>query len=112
MAIYLANGFSLNMLDIKDGEEVNVNVSIHSVSKERVRTAVLDGAVSVIGHRDTAKIVENDLEVGVDLYNRSTIKLVKGDIVYIAQYIGPRLEEGVTTLPENARIEYFRVVIS
>ena len=31
------------------------------------------------------------------------------DLVVVAQYVGPRLPEGATSLPENAKIDYFAV---
>lgn len=43
--------------------------------------------------------------------NRETMKLDAGDVLVVAQYVGPRLPEGATELPPNARIEYFTVQI-
>jgi len=42
---------------------------------------------------------------------RPNLVLQPEDLVVVAQYIGPRLPEGATELPANARIEYFTVQI-
>jgi hypothetical protein len=61
-----------------------------------------EGLTSVVGHADTAAIL------GV-AFNRSTLKLVPGDVLIVAQYDGPRLPEGATSLPEGARFRWFKV---
>lgn len=63
-----------------------------------------ESAISVVGHQDLANII------GVP-YNRTNLKLNKGDVLYVAQYVGGRLPEGCTTLPEGSSIKYFRVEI-
>lgn len=62
----------------------------------------IDHLVSVIGHEDTAKV----LEVA---YNRTSISLQPGDVLYVAQLVGGRLPEGSTTLPEGFKFEFFKV---
>jgi len=70
-----------------------------------------------IGHTDTAAVVggllglpENDIARMVEAAKtRPTVKMTNGDKAVVAQYIGPRLPEGVTKLPEGARIEFFLV---
>lgn len=63
---------------------------------------------SAIGHADTAAILSNLL--GVDLeVNRVSVKLDVGCHALIGQYVGPRLPEGDTDLPEGARIEWWLV---
>lgn len=66
---------------------------------------------SVIGHADTARIVSDIL--GVELpANRATVKLQPGEKMIVAQYSGPRLPEGATTLPEGAKIEFVLVEVN
>lgn len=66
---------------------------------------------SVIGHADTARIVSDIL--GVELpANRATVKLEKGEKMIVAQYSGPRLPEGATSLPEGAKIEFVLVEVN
>jgi hypothetical protein len=66
--------------------------------------------VSAIGHADTARLVGQQLGVALPADRRSVV--LGGEPVLIAQYIGPRLPEGATALPEGARIEYFMVALS
>ena len=66
---------------------------------------------SVIGHADTARLVSDIL--GVELpANRATVKLQKGEKMIVAQYSGPRLPEGATSLPEGAMIEFVLVEVN
>jgi hypothetical protein len=65
---------------------------------------------SVIGHADTAAIVSAELGVNLSM-NRQSVKLHLGEVMIVAQYSGPRLPEGTTTLPEGARIDYFIVTV-
>ncbi|MCD6341097.1 MAG: DUF1874 domain-containing protein, partial [Desulfurococcales archaeon] len=59
---------------------------------------------------DIAAIISKQLNIAITP-NRITIALQPGDKAIIAQYTGPRLPEGTTTLPDNATIEYFLINI-
>ena len=59
---------------------------------------------SVVGHEDMANLL------GVP-FNRTTLRLVKNDVLYVAQYSGPRLPEGATELPEGASFKYYKVKV-
>lgn len=64
--------------------------------------------MSAIGHADTALLFSGIL--GVPLFvNRISIKLTPDIILLVGQYVGPRLQEGTTLLPEDARIEWWTV---
>jgi hypothetical protein len=105
MKRYLGNAFSLNMV------EGDVKVSVQKVDAETVINAINKTVVEcVIGHTDTARVVGSILGVDIEP-NRVTVKLNPGDILYVAQYVGPRLLEGATTLPSGARIEFKRVTV-
>jgi hypothetical protein len=117
---YLVNAFSLNMLDTT----ATSSLLVKPLTKEEAsRLAV--GAISYIGHESTSVIVgkELDLELsfnggavrceGLELRsNRGTLALRPGDVLLVAQYVGPRLQEGATSLPEGARINYLKVTYS
>lgn len=60
--------------------------------------------VSVVGHPDTARVL------GVK-FNRVSIRLAKGDVLYVAQLVGGRLPEGATTLPEGYSFKYLKVEV-
>jgi len=104
--VTVTNAVSLNMLppEVHSGGIIFRRLSI-SEAQRLVREA--DTVVSAIGHADTARLVGQQL--GVELPpDRRSVQL--GDeYTLIAQYIGPRLPEGATELPQGARIEYFLV---
>lgn len=93
MATYIANAFSLAMLDGK----------AHTITVVPVTDFPKD-AVSVVGHPDTAAVL------GVS-YNRTNLKLSKGDVLYVAQLLGGRLPEGATTLPDSFSFQFFKVTV-
>jgi hypothetical protein len=103
MTAYLANAFSLNMLDI--GAE-GLQVDIQPVLLSEIPA----DAKSIIGHADMAAILAGVLgrTVGV---NRDSVVLNNDDILYVAQYHGARLPAGATELPADAQIEYYRITI-
>lgn len=96
----LTNAFSLSMLPM---EAMNF-VRVKKINPNDVPADV----ESAIGHTDTAKVVSNILGFEVKP-NRVSIKLNESDVLDVAQYTGPRLPEGATTLPEGASLEFFEV---
>lgn len=99
---YIANSFSFNMVDVKD---------LLLVRAEKVEKAdVPKDVVSAIGHADTARIVSNLLGFEVAC-NRVQVNLKCEDVLYLAQYKGPRLPEGATCLPEGATLDFIKVKI-
>lgn len=96
----LTNAFSLTMLPIG---AMNI-VRVKKINPNDVPADV----ESAIGHQDTAKVVSSILGFEVKP-NRVSIKMSESDVLYVAQYTGPRLPEGATTLPEGANIEFFEV---
>ena len=96
----LVNAFALSMLPM---EAMNF-VRVKKINPKEVPADV----ESAIGHTDTAKVVSGILGFEVKP-NRVSIKLNESDVLYVAQYTGPRLPEGATTLPEGASLEFFEV---
>lgn len=96
----LVNAFSLSMLPL---EAMNF-IRVKKINPNEVPADV----ESAIGHVDTAKVVSNILGFEVKP-NRVSIKMSENDVLYVAQYTGPRLPEGATTLPEGASLEFFEV---
>lgn len=96
----LANAFSISMLPM---EAMNF-IRVKKINPNDIPADV----ESAIGHEDTARVVSGIL--GFDVKpNRVSIKLSENDVLYVAQYTGPRLPEGATTLPEGASLEFFEV---
>ena len=107
MTKYFGNAFSINM--VKDFPAKILIKKIHDDDYKftlfKIQNAVQDEEIiSAIGHEQLAKILDVPL-------NRITVTLEKDDELYIAQYRGPRLEEGATSLPEGAKIELYVVTI-
>ena len=99
----LLNAFSINMLST-----FPMDVRFERVSVEEVKEDV--ELTSAIGHMDTARVLSTLLGREVPC-NRATVNLHDGSCVWVAQYIGARLPEGATVLPDGARIEFFRVSV-
>ena len=97
----LVNAFSLGMLPL---EAMMYIIRVKKISSNEVPADV----ESAIGHTDTAKVVSSMLGFEVKP-NRVSIKMSESDVLYVAQYTGPRLPEGATTLPEGASLEFFEV---
>ena len=101
---YITNAFSLNML-----ESLNAVVTSTEIyAREAARLG--KDAVSIVGHPDTAAVMASVLGIPV-VANRATVLLKPHDELIVGQYRGPRLPEGVSTLPEGARIDWARVRI-
>ena len=95
--VYIGNAFSLQMLTS------DAMISVEEIPEEDFNN-VKNIAKSVVGHEDTANIL------GVE-FNRESITLNKGDVLYVAQIVGGRLPEGATTLPEGFSFKYLKVAI-
>ena len=63
---------------------------------------------SVVGHADTATLFASILGRAVP-FNRETVKLTSSDILLVGQYVGPRLPEGATCLPEGSSLQWWTV---
>lgn len=107
--MYITNSFSLNMLT-----DLDATIHTREIAPADVAVLVRDHHVySAIGHADTAAVVSD--AIGVELpANRATIKLEAGvnTQVIVAQYLGPRLPEGATTLPEGAAVRFIVVTVA
>lgn len=120
MKLYICNAFSLSMLD----REVQTHRSVESVYEPaRVPRPVSDETLAVlvamihegrvefesaVGHADTAAIFSSIMNLPIRP-NRVSVKLTKDTKALIGQYIGPRLPEGATELPDGATIEWWIV---
>lgn len=111
--LYLTNSFSINMLPTArrnrvlfrqiTAEEANDLYKDHSQAKDQF-------SINAIGHADTDSIVRGLLPAVTEAGKRLSVKIENWyDTVLVAQYTGPRLPEGATTLPEGAKIEFFAV---
>lgn len=105
MARYLGNAFSLNMVKSEDLP----NVRFVGCTLEEIKAWLDDYEwVSCVGHVDTANIISGLLGKEVK-QNRTSVTLGLDDCMVVAQYKGPRLEEGAVELPEDAEIQWIYV---
>ena len=111
----ILNAFSANML-----ADFPCSVTFTEVSAETARINLMvaaeeDGEAdfirSAVGHADTAAVLGDVLGVPVPC-NRVTVTLRPGDSAIVGQYIGPRLPEGATALPEGATIKWLMVSVT
>ena len=111
----LLNAFSANML-----AEFPVSVRFSEVSAADARLALMcaaekegeaDFIASAVGHADTAAVFGAVLGIPVEC-QRVNVVLRRGDAAVLGQYIGPRLPEGATTLPDGATIKWLFVEVS
>lgn len=107
--IILGNAFSVQMLsELSEGW---IPVTFQEISIDDVKKLLSDGFVSAIGHTDTSTVVSGILGIEVPT-NRISIELKElNDIIIIAQIVGGRLPEGVTTIPDGMKIKFIRAQI-
>lgn len=101
----LLNAFSANML-----AGFPATVSFEEVPVDSAKALLAGGFTSAVGHADTAAVFSSILGVTVPM-DRATLTLHRGSAALVGQFIGPRLPEGATTLPEGTTIKwlYLRV---
>ena len=112
---YITNSFSLNMLS-EETRQSGATIRVAPVSDPARYMLSRNGWQGAIGHADTRDIVSGILWEGGAVYppqpdERPTVSLESGDTCLVAQYIGPRLPEGATRLPDGARMEWYVVEI-
>ena len=105
----ISNAFSLSMISDLIWEDKGDNFAGLPISVKAVRPESIPSDIySVVGHADTARVIGSILGQDVPV-NRETYKVSPGDVLYVAQYIGPRLQEGATQLPEGAEIRFYKI---
>lgn len=109
MKVKLLNAISLNFFAAELQINNGVMLSVIKIGTEQAKQELLQGFDSFIGHPDLANILSQMLGMEVPVH-RGQYQFEPGDVMIIAQYVGPRLPEGATQLPEGAEIQFFRVV--
>ena len=123
MLIPLLNAFSINMLGDLQVSHMQL-AGFHHLSFEDAQAILaprweepspdrpnglfIPSFESFVGHADTARVLEGMLKLHVPC-NRSNVTIAKNAIV--AQYVGPRLPEGATSLPEGAKINWYLIIM-
>lgn len=104
--LFVANAFSISMLPDSGGMVLFAPLALAYASH-----LMSDGFISAVGHADTAALMSAELGVSVPV-DRASIILQPEDAVIIAQYVGPRLPEGTTRLPEGAAFRWWLVSVA
>lgn len=104
--MFITNAFSLQMLDLSEKSLISVTpVSVEEIKERLAKGSVLESA---LGHADIARVTGNIL--GIELpVNRISNKLKTGEPILVAQFVGGRLPEGATSLPEGFEIKFVLV---
>lgn len=102
---YLCNAFTISMIPA-EARARGCAVEIVPIGDPRGPLGVPRDVVSYLGHN--TDLVSALLGFAVPT-NRESLQLGANDTLYVAQYTGPRLPEGATSLPEGATIEWFMV---
>jgi len=102
---YFGNAFSPNMLAAMPSD-----VRFAEITAAAAAEYVSAGVEHAVGHASTAAVFADELGVPVPM-NRTTVTLNPGDKLVFGQYRGPRLEEGVITLPEGATIQWLLAIV-
>jgi hypothetical protein len=103
--VYICNAFSLNMLN---GDAI---LKFKVLSLEEVKNFLIENNEVIeyaVGHLETANLFASLLNRDIP-YNRVNVSITDGVQLLIGQYVGPRLEEGATSLPKGASIRWFLV---
>lgn len=113
MSQLIGNAFSLNMVDEKLITRIRfkpLEVTQHPggavLSTADGKKFYPERMESIVGHEGTARLISSIL--GLDIaFNRASVILNEEiDELVVCQYLGPRLEEGCTELPENAVLNF------
>lgn len=109
--IYLVNAISLNMLNVtRETKLLIMPLSQDDVVKRLTIKSDEVTIVHAIGHQSTADLLTGLLGMEI-MYSRANVKLGETDRLIIAQYTGPRLDEGTTILPEGAKVEFYEATL-
>lgn len=100
MTVYVNNAFSTKML------EKDCTISCQFIDENKFREAILLADEIIIGHEDTAKYFNVNM-------NRKTIRFKKNDILFVCEAnneSGERLPSGTQFLEEMGESFYFRFI--
>lgn len=111
--VFMVNAFSLNMLS-DEVTSINIRRDVAvagdcfwvGTGKDRLGYSMqyASECFPVIGHEDTARVIQKTYRLQHSLFNRETITMRPEDLALVLQYVGPRLPEGATQLPDGAKI--------
>jgi hypothetical protein len=89
----------------------NSVVKFTQITTDQAKELLTDNVESFIGHADTANVLSTILEIPI-MVNRVSLIAQQGERFIVAQFSGPRLPEGTTSLPEGAKITFWLVEVN
>jgi len=103
MTLYIANSFSLNMLDLPTREGKWFHIYVEPINPLKAKKIIekADKVVSCIGHESTAKLLSQLLGIEIKP-ERRFIKLAHGDEMIIIQ---------LTFRPEEGKVYNFQELL-
>ena len=107
--IIITNSFSINMLNCETMVSFRKFKDVPEILQFIERNKE-DEIISGIGHRDMAEIVSKQIGISIPMERRTISLDIKDDALIVAQYTGPRLPEGATSLPDGATIRYWLAI--
>jgi hypothetical protein len=102
----LVNAFSINMIN----RDIAIDFKEVTIDKAKELVNEAEEFECAIGHVDTAVVVGDMLGMALEA-NRTSVSIDVDEALLVAQYTGPRLPEGATTLPEGATIKFWFVTV-
>ena len=101
---YIANAFSLQML----GDDTPYTIDTYPIKPEDMPKDL----ESSLGHSDIVRYVNHQLGTNFK-ENRASIKLEKGDSLYVAQIVSGRLKENQGKIDiSKVKLRYYKIDIS
>lgn len=107
MTVYISNAISIGMFPVDQSVDVRIKPARIEYIQELFDQVEV---ISAVGHASTAAVISDQIGYIVES-NRINVELTIDDCLIVAQYVGPRLPEGATTLPDGAEIRYFVVML-
>jgi hypothetical protein len=107
MKTIITSAFSINMLP----ENQQCSLTFTPITVVEAALVAIEPGIdfeSAVGHPDTAVMISKEIGVQVSV-NRTNIQFDAETRLLVAQYTGPRLPEGTTTLPEGAKLNWWLV---
>ena len=105
MAKIICNAISYNMM-LPHLSHWNLRNEV--ISAEKVKDELGEEFINACGH--SCELINSLTGLSLEK-NRITNKVDIGDVLIIAQYNGPRLEEGATSLPEGATLVFVKSTV-
>ena len=85
----------------------NMAVTIDAITQKAAAGIILEyDMVSIISRDDICLLINNKLGTNF-IVNQLPVIFEPGDLLLIAHYVGPRLENGSTEFPPRAKIKWY-----